>query len=144
MIVLDVNLLLYAHDTLAAEHAAARECIQSVFGGEELVGLPGQTVLAFLRISTNARISGARLSMEKAIGVAQQWIELKNVRLLVPGERHWNLLQQMLIEGRINGPSATDAALAALTIEYGGVLYTTDRGFARFPGLRWVNPLQKS
>lgn len=82
--------------------------------------------------------------MDRAIGIAQQWIDLKNVRLLIPGERYWSLLQIMLIEGQVNGRSVTDAALAALTIEYGAVLHTADRGFARFPGLRWINPLQQS
>ena len=79
--------------------------------------------------------------MDQAVAIVQQWIDLKQVRLLVPGEGHWNILQQMLKEGRVRGPLTTDAELAALTIEYGGVLYTTDRDFARFPGLRWVNPL---
>jgi predicted nucleic acid-binding protein len=64
--------------------------------------------------------------------------------LLFPGERHWSIFQWMLIEGQVRGPLATDAQLAALTIEYGGVLHTTDRGFARFPGLRWINPLLES
>ena len=68
----------------------------------------------------------------------------RHVRLLVPGERHWDLLQKMLVQGRISGPSVTVAAIAAIKLEYGGVLYTLDREFARFPGLRWVNPLQKS
>ncbi len=144
MIVLDANLLLYAHDTMAADHVAAREYIQGIFNGEELIGIPWLTALAFLRISTNSRLSGTRLPMEKAIAIAQEWIDLKNVRLLVPGENHWSILQQMLIAGRISGPAVTDAALAALTMEYGGVLYTADRDFSRFPGLRWVNPLQKS
>ncbi len=79
--------------------------------------------------------------METVVEVAQQWMNLKQVRILAPGERHWSLLQQMLIEGRVRGPLTTDAELAALTIEHGGVLYTTDRDFARFPGLRWLNPL---
>lgn len=79
--------------------------------------------------------------MEQAVAVVQQWMDLKLIRLLAPGERHWNLLQQMLIEGQVRGPLTTDAELAALAIEHGGVLYTTDRDFARFPGLRWVNPL---
>ncbi len=79
--------------------------------------------------------------METAIGVAQEWMDLKQVRILAPGERHWSLLKRMLIEGQAKGPLTTDAELAALTIEHGGVLYTTDRDFARFPGLRWVNPL---
>ena len=79
--------------------------------------------------------------MEVAVGIVQQWMALKQVRLLAPGEQHWSLLQQMLIGGQVKGPLTTDAELAALTLEYGGVLYTTDRDFARFPGLRWVNPL---
>ena len=80
--------------------------------------------------------------MEQAIAVVQGWMSRGQMRLLTPGERHWDLLQQMLVEGNVRGPGVTDAELAALTIEYSGVLYTTDRGFARYPGLRWVNPLQ--
>jgi predicted nucleic acid-binding protein len=79
--------------------------------------------------------------MENALALVEQWMILPNVRLLTPGERHWGLLRRMLLEGQARGPMATDAQLAALTIEYGGVLYTTDRDFARFPGLRWVDPL---
>ena len=82
--------------------------------------------------------------MEQAIGIVQRWMDIKHVRLLAPGEHHWNLLQQMLIEGQVRGPLTTDAELAALAIECGGVLHTTDRDFARFPGLRWVNPLLQS
>ncbi len=103
--------------------------------------MPWQMVSAFLRLSTNPRIFTNSLSMEHAVGVVQQWMDLKQVRLLVPGERHWSLFRQMLLEGQVRGPLTTDAELAALTIEYGGVLHTTDRDFARFPGLRWVNPL---
>jgi predicted nucleic acid-binding protein len=81
--------------------------------------------------------------MEEAVQVIDQWLQLPQVQLLVTGERHWNLFRRMLLEGQVRGPLTTDAELAALTIEYGGVLYTTDRDFARFPGLRWVNPLVK-
>jgi len=103
--------------------------------------LPWQVVWAFLRLSTNSRIFTNCLSMEQAVGIVQQWMNLKQVRVLAPTERHWGLLKQVLKEGQVRGPLTTDAELAALTIEYGGVLYTTDRDFARFPGLRWVNPL---
>jgi predicted nucleic acid-binding protein len=82
--------------------------------------------------------------VEGAVAIVQQWTDLKQVRLLAPGERHWVLLQRMLLEGQVRGPLTADAHLAALTIEYGGVLHTTDRDFARFPGLRWVNPLVES
>jgi hypothetical protein len=144
VIVLDVNLLLYAYDDTSTHHSDARVWLKKTFSGPDLIGLPWQTVWAFLRLSTNSRILTNSLSMEMAISIVQKWMELKNVRLLVPGERHWSIFQRMLIEGQVRGPMTTDAQLAALTIEYGGVLHTTDRDFARFPGLRWVNPLLES
>jgi hypothetical protein len=110
----------------------------------ELIGLPWQVVWAFLRLTTSARIFANPLLMEQAVAIAQQWMDLKQVRLLSPGERHWNLLQQMLKEGQVRSALTADAELAAITIEHGGVLYTNDRDFARFPGLRWVNPLLES
>jgi len=65
-----------------------------------------------------------------------------NLPLLSPGDQHWSILRQMLVEGQARGPLVSDAHLAALTIEYGGILHTTDRDFGRFPGLRWSNPLE--
>ena len=144
MIVLDVNLLLYAYDRASSKHKDARIFVKKLFSGDELVGLPWQTIWAFLRIATNSRLPGQRFSMEEAIVIVQGWMDLNQVRILVPGERHWEIFQRMLIEGKVRGPLATDAQLAALTIEHAGVLYTTDRDFARFPGLRWVNPLASS
>ena len=144
MIVLDVNLLLYAYDGRSIQHDRARLWWQSVISGPELIGLPWQTIHGFLRISTDTRISGNQVSMESSLALVEQWMNLPNVRVLTPGERHWSNLRRMLLEGQARGPMVTDAQLAALTIEYGGVLHTTDRDFARFPGLRWVNPLLES
>ncbi len=110
--------------------------------GQELIGLPWQTIHGFLRISTDARISGNQVPMEHALALVGQWLSLPNVRVLAPGEGHWGLLRRMLLDGQAKGSMTTDAQLAALTLEHGGVLYTTDRDFARFPGLRWVNPLE--
>jgi toxin-antitoxin system PIN domain toxin len=141
VIVLDVNLLIYASDGNAVLHEAARRWLQSIISGSELIGLPWQTIDAFVRISTNPRVSGGQVSIEQAIGAIEHWMDLPQVRVLSPGERHWGILKDMLTEGQARGPLATNAGLAAVTIEYGGVLHTTDRGFARFPGLRWVNPL---
>ena len=70
-----------------------------------------------------------------------RWLDQPNLRILAPGEDHWPLFRQMMVEGQAPGALITDAQLAALTIENGGVLHTTDRDFARFPGLRWKNPL---
>jgi toxin-antitoxin system PIN domain toxin len=144
MIVLDVNLLLYAYDGRSLPHEQAASWWQSAMSGPELIGLPWQTIHGFLRISTDNRISGSQVPMERALALVEQWMNLPNVRVLSPGEGHWSLLRTMLLEGQVRGPMATDAQLAALTIEYGGVLYTSDRDFARFPGLRWVNPLQEN
>jgi toxin-antitoxin system PIN domain toxin len=144
MIVLDVNLLIYAYDTTCKEHKEARAWIEDVFSGDEPVGLPWQTISVFLRILTYPETFGERVSMERAIAIVDDWLALPHVRTLAPGEGHWKLFREMLAKGDVRGKLTTDAALAALAIECGGVLYTSDRDFARFPGLRWVNPLLES
>ena len=141
MIVLDANILLYAYDLASSHHAKALKWVERVFSSGDPVGLPWQTVMAFLRIVTNPRIPGDRLKVEEGAEIVDRWLDQPNVRLLGPGEDHWRLLRQMFVEGQARGPLMTDAALAALAIEYGGVLHTTDRDFSRFPGLRWTNPL---
>jgi toxin-antitoxin system PIN domain toxin len=115
--------------------------VEDTFSEESLVGLPWQTISAFIRILTNPNLPGERFSTREIVTIVYEWTEQPNVRFLSPGERHWSVLQQMLLEGQARGPMTTDAQLAALTIEHGGVLHTTDRDFSRFPGLRWVNPL---
>jgi len=141
VIVLDVNILLYAYDSTSSHHVKARAWIEQTFSGGVLVGLPWNTILAFLRIVTNTRLQGRRFTVEEAIQIVQSWIEQPNVRLLGPGEGHWSMLSQILMAGQVRGPLVPDAEIAALTLECGGVLHTTDRDFARFPGLRWTNPL---
>ena len=141
MIVLDANILLYAYDSASSHHSKARAWVERVFSAAAPIGLPWQTVTAFLRIMTNPRLPGERFSTQEAVQVVDRWLEQPNIRLLAPGDDHWPLFRQMVVEGQASGPLITDAHLAALTIEYGGVLHTTDRDFARFPGLRWTNPL---
>lgn len=144
MIVLDVNLLIYAYDTTCKDHKRARLWVEDIFSGNEPVGLPWQNISAFLRILTYPEAFGERFTMEQVIGIVDAWLALPHVRTLVPGENHWELFREMLAKGDVRGKLTSDAALAALTVEYGGVLYTNDRDFARFPGLRWVNPLVES
>lgn len=141
MTVLDANLLLYAYDSACPQHAKARDWIERVFSGAVPVGLPWQTISAFLRIMTNTRLPGERFTLDEAVQVVESWLEQPNVRLLAPGDDHWQLFRQAMVEGQAAGPLVSDAHLAALTVEYGGVLHTTDRDFARFPGLRSTNPL---
>ena len=140
MIVLDVNILLYAYGGTSPQHGKARACVEELFSGPEPVGLPWQTIAAFLRISTNSRLGGWR-PVAEAVHEVEDWLKQPSVRVLVPGDDHWPILRRMVVEGQAWGPLASDAEIAALTIEYGGMLYTADRDFSRFPGLRWKNPL---
>jgi toxin-antitoxin system PIN domain toxin len=144
VIVLDANLLLCAYNSSAPNHTRARLWVEAIFSGTEAVGLPWQVVSAFLRIITNRQLLGNRLSMDEAAAIVDQWVALPQVHLLAPGDRHWAFFRRMLIDGKASGPLTTDAELAALTMENGGVLYTTDRDFARFPGLKWTNPLAEA
>ena len=141
MIVLDANILLYAYDSLSTHHTVARTWVERVFSGTELVGLPWPTVAGFLRITTNPRVPGERLTLTEAVDIVDGWLEQPNIRLLLPGDEHWTIFRKMIVEGQATGTLISDAQLAALTVEYGGVLHTTDRDFARFPGLRWKDPL---
>jgi hypothetical protein len=141
VIVLDANVLLYAYDANSEKHAKARAWVERVFSDGTPLGLPWQTVAAFIRVVTNQRLRGKRFTPEEAAQIVDRWLDQPNVRLLTPGDQHWIILRQMLIDGQARGPLVSDAQLAALAIEHGGILQTTDRDFARFPGLRWSNPL---
>jgi toxin-antitoxin system PIN domain toxin len=141
VIVLDANILLYAYDSASTLHAKARSWIEEILSGEEPVALPWQTITAFLRIVTNPRFPGVRLTAEDALQIVEEWLDRQNVRILIPGDSHWALLKHNMVAGQVRGPLVSDADLAAITIEFGGILHTTDRDFARFPDLRWTNPL---
>jgi len=141
VIVVDANLLLYAYGASSPHHQRASKWLEAILSGTETVGLPWQTVAAFVRIATDRRVPGYRRSPEEVMQAVEEWLERPQVRLLVPGDRYLRLFRKMFIEGKASGPLISDAEIAALTIEYGGVLHTADRDFARFPGLRWENPL---
>jgi hypothetical protein len=141
MIAIDANLLLYASDTSSAYHQASRRWLESTLSREEPVGIAWAVVLAFLRVGTNQRIRQNAFTLHEAIAIAAGWLERPTVTLLNPGERHWEILREVMTKGQARGPLVTDAHLAALAIEHGCTLATTDRDFARFPGLDFFNPL---
>jgi uncharacterized protein len=142
VIVCDANLLIYSYNTGSARHSKARAWLEEILSGIDVVGLPWQAVSTFLRVMTNRRLPGARFSLEQAARIVDLWLANANVHVLMPGDHYWPLFRGMLIEGQASGALVSDAEIAALTLEYGGVLYTADRDFARFPGLRWKNPLE--
>ena len=141
MIVVDANLLIYSYDLDSAHHKKSLSWLEELLSGVEAVGLPWPSVSVFLRVITNRRLPGTRVTLEQAVQVVDQWLQQPNVQVLVPADQHWSVLRQMILEGRASGPLVSDAEIAAITIEQGAVLHTTDRDFARFPGLRWKNPL---
>ena len=142
MILPDANLLLYAYDETSAHHAAARSWLEHCLPSPELLGLSWQTITAFIRIITNPRVFSNPFTVNEAAGVVSEWLEHPATVILSPGERHWTIFRGLLVEGQACGPLAMDAHLAALAIEHGAVLCTTDRDFTRFPGLQLRNPLK--
>jgi len=141
MIVVDANLLLYANDAGSAQHSRARRWLESTLSGDEPVGLAWVAVLAFLRVATNSRLRKDAPTLQEAIAIVAGWLERPIVTLLNPGERHWEILREIMTKGQVRGPLVTDAHLAALAIEHGCTLATTDRDFALFSGLKFFNPL---
>ncbi len=142
MILVDANLLLYAYDSAAPEHPRARRWLEDVLAKPEPVLLPWHSVYAFLRIATNPRAWRSPLTILEAREIVDEWLSLPNVVVPSPGERHWEILRELLADGQCHGPLVTDAVLAALAMEHGAELCTNDRDFSRFPKLRVVNPLQ--
>lgn len=142
MILVDANLLLYAYDAAASEHSKARSWLETVLAKPEPVLFPWQSIHAFLRIATNPRAWKAPLTIEEARAIVDELLSLPNVVTLSPGERHWDILRELVADSQCRGPLVADAVLAALAIEHGAELYTNDRDFSRFHNLRVVNPLE--
>jgi toxin-antitoxin system PIN domain toxin len=141
VIVLDANVLLYAYNRNAPQHAAASAWLARQFRGMEAVGIPWTTLWAFLRVSTNPKMWPNPKSTDEAFEAVRDWLEQPVVILLNPGPRHAELLEELVTSQRAIGPLVSDAVVAALAIEHGAVLASTDRDFSRFPNLRWIDPL---
>jgi toxin-antitoxin system PIN domain toxin len=140
MILVDANVLLYAYQPRAEQHQRCRAWVEQAFSGEEPVCLAWVTVLAFLRISTNPRIFERPLLAAEAASAVSSWLEQPCVSVLEAGEQCWEILRRLLVEAQVTGPLVMDAFLAALALENGATLVTTDRDFARFPKLKVHNP----
>ena len=142
MKLIDVNVLLYAYDRGASQHAACSAWLEAAFNSEELVALPWLTLLAFLRITTNSKAYKRPLQNDEACEIVGGWMSRPNVRLIEAGERFWKVLQAQMVEAQVSGPMVSDAALAALAIEHGAAMVSVDRDFRRFRGLRLIDPTE--
>ena len=143
MIIPDLNLLVYAHNAADRRHASAREWWESCLNGSEPVGMAWATLLGFVRLTTHRQVLVSPLPVATATGVVEEWLDQPIVRVLVPGRDHAKHCFGFLKKLGVAGNLTTDAHLAALALEYQAELHSTDTDFARFPGLRWHNPLEQ-
>lgn len=141
MILVDANLLVYAIDRDSPNHRAARHWLEQTLSGPEEVGLPWIVALAFLRLTTRSSVVRRPLAPEAALSFVDSWLALPNVSLVSPGERHWPIFRGLLQRVGTAGNLTSDTHLAALAIELGCPVYSTDEDFKRFPGVTHVNPL---
>lgn len=140
-VLVDANLVMWAHHQQMPQHDAARRWWSATLSEVPLVGVPWPTILAFLRLSTHPRVLERPLDAITAWNAVAGWLSRPNVRCPAPTERHAGLLGTLLVDGRATGNHVPDAHLAALAIEWGLELLSADRDFARYPGLRWRDPL---
>ena len=141
MILVDANLLLYAYHPRAEQHEASLAWLEAVLSGPDLVRFAWLTLWAFLRIATNPRVFERPPSTSEAEAAISSWLGQPAAGILDPGERHCEILRGLVRDGQAPGPLVMDAVLAAIALEHGATVCTTDRDFSRFSGLSWTNPL---
>jgi len=141
MTIIDANVLLYAYNADAPQQRTAAQWLAKLLRSGETIGLPWVTVWAFIRISTNSRIWTNPRSAREAFAIVGEWLSQPGVVPLQPGPLHAEVLEKLVVDHNATGPLVTDALLAALAIEHGALLASTDQDFRRFPDLRWLNPL---
>jgi hypothetical protein len=132
VIVLDANVLVYAYDSTSDRHAGVRAWLERILNGDEAVGLPLVSALAFIRIVTNPAVMDQPMPPVDAVEVIASIVSRRAVTVLEPTERHWEVLAQLVATGKAKGPLVMDAHIAALALERGGRVATTDRDFVRF------------
>lgn len=143
MKILDLNLLLYAVDARSAHHANARNFLDRVLNTDETIALPWTVVLGFLRLVTNTRVFPHALAPEQALAIVDGWLARPNVVALEAGPEHWSTLRELLRETGTAGNLVSDTQLAALAIERGAELCSSDADFARYARLKWVDPVRE-
>jgi toxin-antitoxin system PIN domain toxin len=137
----DINLILYATISGFPEHARARRWWEDLLSSDVAVGLTGPTLFGFIRISTNPRVFDQPLAVDAALRHVEEWLEQPPVRFLLPGPRHLEIAFRLLRHLGTAANLTTDVQLAAHAIESQAEVHSNDGEFARFPELRWTNPL---
>ena len=142
MIIPDVNLLVYAHNAAAPLHAPARQWWEDLVNAEQPIGVPWAVAFGFLRLVTHPSVLAEPLSALEALAYVRGWAEQSSVAVIEPGYRHLTIVEGLFAATGVAAGLTTDTHLAALAIEHQAELHSNDADFARFPGLRWKNPLR--
>ncbi|HEX3665381.1 MAG TPA: TA system VapC family ribonuclease toxin [Rhizomicrobium sp.] len=140
MILPDVNVLVHAHNADSAVHQKARNWWDACLAGSEGVGLAWAAMLGFVRITTNRKVVARPLAVNDVMERLQAWLAMPHIHIAQPSDAHFARLRAELERLGTAANLTTDAHLAVLAMERGYVLYSTDADFARFKGLRWINP----
>src|SRR5215469_6712664 len=140
MIIADVNLLIYAVNEDSPLHRKAKSWLEAALSGAETIGLPWIVLLAFLRLTTRAGLFQKPLEMETAFELIEEWLRQPSVIVPEPTPHHLRTLRDLVRPLGTAGNLTADAHLAALAIEHGAELYSTDNDFSRFARLRWRHP----
>lgn len=141
MLLVDVNVLVYAHREELAEHKDLRAWLQGLLAGDEAYGMSDLVLSGFLRVVTNPRVFNVPTPLDIALEFTDRVRSQENCVPIAPGPRHWTIFTSLCRAAGAKGNLVPDAYLAALAIESGSEWITTDRDFSRFPGLRWRHPL---
>ena len=141
MILLDVNVLVYAHRADAPDHRRYARWLEAVARSDAAFGLADLVLSGFIRVVTHPRVFDPPTPLEDALTFVEGVRGRPNYVPVSPGPRHWGLFTELCRRVGARGNLVPDAYLAALAIESGSEWVTTDRGFARFPRLRWRHPL---
>lgn len=140
LILLDANLLVYAYTPESPRREIAASWLEEVLGSPAKVGMPWPTLLAFARLMGNPSVVSKPLPVSRAWEQVKVWLALPKTWIPSPTDRHLTIISQLL--GAESKPDlVADAHLAALAIEHGLTVCSTDGDFARFSGVRWENPL---
>jgi len=142
MVLLDVNVLLYAHREELPDHEACLAWLDELIHSPQAYGMADLVLSGFLRMVTNSRVFTPPSPLEAALKFVAQVRDRPNCTPIRPGARHWDIFMNLCRETQCKGNLVPDAYLAAMAIESGSEWITTDRDFSRFPGLRWRHPLQ--
>jgi toxin-antitoxin system PIN domain toxin len=140
-VIVDANVLLYARNDADPRHPRARDWLEAALNGTTRVGLSWWTLAAFLRIATNGRAFPSPLSPDEAAAQVEAWLDAPCAWMPQPSPRYGGVLLALIRDHDVRGPLVTDAQLAALAIDHGVPVVSTDADFARFPNVEWFNPL---